>query len=70
MLANPSEAWNQAATFRILEQIGLNFGENRDGIVLRQFMKPPGKNQRFNEYHRVIYHGVAVQVFRGNCRVL
>ena len=52
--ANPSEARNQTSAFRIAEQIGLNRIENLDGIISRQFMKPPGKRQRFNEYHRVI----------------
>lgn len=52
--ANHSEARNQAPTFRIVEQIGLNRSENLDSIGLGEFMKPPGKCERFNEYHSVI----------------
>ena len=53
-LANPSELRNQTPAFRIAEQIGLNRGENLDSLAFGEFMKPPGKRQRFNEYHSVI----------------
>jgi len=52
--ANPSEPRNHTAAFRIAEQIRLNRGENLDSLTFGEFMKPPGKRQRFNEYHSVI----------------
>ena len=52
--ADPSEPRDHTPAFRIAEQIRLNRGENLDSLAFGEFMKPPGKRQRFNEYHNVI----------------
>ena len=64
--ANPSEPRNHTSAFRIAEQIRLNRGENLDSIGFGKFMNPPGKHQRFNEYHSVIVTQSGRVRFLGN----
>ena len=54
-LANPSKAFNHVAPDRIFEKATLNVGQNCIGGVAGEFVKPPGKHLRFDEYHSEIY---------------